>query len=157
MFRDNFDRPKVIQVLNKILESELAGIVRYTHYSFLIYGSNRIPIVQWLRAQASESLLHAQEAGELITDLGEHPSLAIGKLLETYNHDVMAILRESMEHERTALGYYYELHDLVKDRSVLLEEYARAQIQAEEKHLAEVDKMLRNPGELHRWDEAKKD
>ncbi len=137
-----------VKILNKILENELAGVVRYTHYSFMIYGYNRIPIVGWLRSQASESLAHAQQAGELITGLGEHPSLSIGHLLETHNHDIGAILLESLEHEKEGLNAYRELLELVKDKSVVLEEYARQMIHDEELHIMEVNKMLRKPGDI---------
>lgn len=136
------------KLLNKILETELAGVVRYTHYSLMIFGYNRIPIVDWLRSQASESLAHAQQAGELITGLGEHPSLAIGHLLETHNHDIGAILLESLEHEKEGLNAYRELLELVKDKSVVLEEYARQMIHDEELHIMEVNKMLRKPGDI---------
>jgi bacterioferritin len=136
------------KLLNKILETELAGVVRYTHYSLMIFGYNRIPIVDWLRSQASESLAHAQQAGELITGLGEHPSLSIGHLLETHNHDIGAILLESLEHEKEGLNAYRELLELVKDKSVVLEEYARQMIHDEELHIMEVNKMLRKPGDI---------
>ena len=56
---------KVIDSLNRILELELAGVVRYMHYSFMIFGHNRIPIVAWLRDQANESNAHAVLAGEI--------------------------------------------------------------------------------------------
>ena len=144
----NFDVAKVVDILNRILEMELAGVVRYTHYSFMIYGYNRIPIVSWFRKQAEESLLHAQEAGELLTSYGEHPSLKIGPLLETHKHDMESILKESLEAEREALELYRGLLDLVKEKDVLLEEYARKMIVAEETHAAEVDKMLRKPGDV---------
>jgi bacterioferritin len=143
------DKRKILGVLNHILEMELAGVVRYTHYSLMVYGYNRIPIVSWLRAQAQEGLGHAQQAGELITNLGEHPSLAIGPLLETHNHDIGAILRESREHEQKTLELYGELLVLAEAaKSIMLEEYARQMIQAEEMHLGEVDKMLRKPGDI---------
>jgi bacterioferritin len=138
----------VIRALNKILELELAGVVRYTHYALMVYGYNRIPIVSWLRGQASESLDHANKAGELITQLGGHPSLTIGPLLETHNHDIGDILRESLDHEKASLVCYKELLKLVEGDSVMLEEYAREMIYAEELHLGEVDKMLRKPGAL---------
>src|SRR5687767_10449771 len=54
------DQDKVVTTLNRILEQELAGVVRYTHYSFMVFGFGRIPIVSWLREQANEALLHAQ-------------------------------------------------------------------------------------------------
>jgi bacterioferritin len=138
----------VVAVLNRLLEAELAGVVRYTHYSFLVFGFGRIPIVSWLRAQADESLLHAQQVGEWITTLGDYPSLGIGPLLDSHQHDIAAILRESLESEGQALDLYRELLRLVEGKRVGLEEFARQMIQAEEVHAAEVDKMLRKPGEL---------
>lgn len=140
------EKDQVVGVLNRILEAELAGVVRYTHYSFLVFGFGRIPIVAWLREQATESLLHAQQAGEWITTLGAYPSLAIGKLLDSHTFDVAAILRESLEAEMGALKLYRELLALVEHRSVALEEYARQMIHLEELHAGDVDKMLRKPG-----------
>jgi bacterioferritin len=145
MSADLFDRSKVIAALNKILETELAGVVRYTHYSFMIFGPNRIPITGWLRGQATESLVHCQEAGELITHLDDHPSLAIGPLLETHKHDIFSILEESLAHEEIQLGYYRDLLALVEGKSVLFEEYARRMIAEEETHIGEVRKMMRKP------------
>lgn len=145
---DNGSNTPVVKALNKILEMELAGVVRYTHYALMIYGYNRIPIVSWLRGQATESLDHANKAGELITHLGGHPSLSIGPLLETHNHDVGDILRESLEHETASLDCYKALLKLVEGKSVMLEEYAREMIYTEELHLGEVDKMLRKPGDV---------
>ena len=141
-------KPKVVELLNKIMEMELSGVVRYTHYSLMVFGYGRIPIISWLRDQAQESLDHAQKAGELVTHMGEHPSLKIGPLLETHRHDIGDILRESLDHEREGLALYKELLANVEGRSVWLEEYARGMVLAEELHLGEVDKMLRNPGQL---------
>ena len=139
---------KLIASLNHILELELAGVVRYMHYSFMIFGHNRIPIVAWLRDQSNESNAHAVLAGEHITALGGHPSLKIGSLLETHQHDVNEILKEAHEHEKEGLGAYYELLRLAEGKSILLEEYARDQIAAEEMHLADIRKMMRKPGSI---------
>lgn len=136
-----------IDALNQIMELELAGVVRYTHYSLMVYGFNRLPIVSWLKGNATESLDHAHKAGELVTLLGGHPSLKIGALLETEQHDTGDILRESLQHEQTALAAYYQLLEIATDTSVLLEEYAREMIVQEELHLDEVNKMLRRPGD----------
>lgn len=138
-----------IKALNKIMELELAGVVKYTHYSLMVYGYNRIPIVSWLKGNADESLAHAHKAGELVTLLGGHPSLKIGSLLETEQHDIGDILRESLAHEKVALTAYYDLLKVAEEiHSVLLEEYAREMIVQEELHLDEVNKMLRKPGDL---------
>ena len=142
------NKTETLNILNRILEVELAGVVRYTHYALMIFGHNRIPIVSWLRDQAAQSLDHANQAGEMITALGEHPSLSIGRLLETHKHDVGAILRESLELEQEGISLYKELFTLVEGRSVMLEEYSRKMLYEEEMHAAEVDKMLRKPGDV---------
>jgi bacterioferritin len=142
------EKQAAISALNQILELELAGVVRYTHYSLMVYGFNRIPIVSWLKGNAGEGLNHAQRAGEMVTLLGGHPWLKIGALLETEQHDVGDILRESLEHEQAALAEYYGLLKIAAGKSVLLEEYAREMIVAEELHLDEVNKMLRRPGAI---------
>lgn len=142
------EKQEAIQILNHIMELELAGVVRYTHYSLMVYGYGRIPIVSWLKGNADESMAHAHKAGEFVTMLGGHPSLKIGPLLETHKHDIGDILRESLEQEKSTLEAYYQLLRLTEGKSVSLEEYAREMILLEEIHLDEVDKMLRKPGEL---------
>ena len=146
--KEAYDKAKVVGLLNRILETELAGVVRYTHYSLMVFGYNRIPIVSWLREQATESMAHAQQAGEMITALGEHPSLSIGALLETHKHDVGDILREALENERAGLQLYKDLLAQVEGKLAWLEEYARQMVYAEETHASEVDKMLRRPGDV---------
>src|SRR5687767_14175220 len=145
---ESFDKAAAVKLLNEILETELAGVVRYTHYALTVFGHNRIPITSWLRGEASTCLIHANEAGELVTHFGEHPSLKIGALLETHKHGINDILLEALEAEKAGLTLYKKLLDLVRDRSVLLEEYARKMIAEEERHLGEVNKMLRKPGEI---------
>src|SRR5438132_10573824 len=149
-------KTSVVDTLNKILEMELAGAVHYTHYSFMVYGYNRIPIVKWLEAQADESMAHARAAGELVTQLGAHPSLGIGPLLETHKHDIGDILRESLEHEKKTLVEYEKLMELVQGDDVMLEEYARQHIYLERLHIGEVDKMLRRPGDIESVDKSGK-
>jgi bacterioferritin len=146
-------RQIAIEALNRIMEMELAGVVKYTHYSLMIYGYNRIPIVSWLKGNAEEGLVHAHKAGELVTLLGGHPSLKIGALLETQKHDIGDILRESLEHEQTTLAEYYNLLKIAEGNSVLLEEYAREMIVQEEVHVDEVNKMLRRPGAIEQFKE----
>lgn len=144
-------KKQVVDTLNRILEMELAGAIHYTHYSLMVYGYNRIPIVGWLEGQATESIAHARAAGEMVTQLGEHPSLAIGPLLETHKHDVGDILRESLGHERSTLEHYERLLDLVQGEDVMLEEFARQHIALEVQHIGEVDKMLRKPGDIEQF------
>jgi bacterioferritin len=152
MAEDKFDRQGAVALLNQIMEAELAGVVRYTHYALMVFGHNRIPIVSWLRGEANTCLEHANEAGELVTHFGEHPSLKLGGLLETHKHGINDILIESLEAEKAGLELYRKLFDLTRDRSILLEDYARRLIAEEEQHIGEVNKMLRKPGDIGQYE-----
>ncbi len=147
---------KAVEILNRILEMELAGAIHYTHYSLMVFGYNRIPIVSWLEQQATESMAHARAAGELVTQLGAHPSLAIGPLLETHRHDIGDILRESLGHEKKTLVEYENLLELVQGEDIMLEEFAREHIYLERLHIGAVDKMLRRPGDIESVEKTSK-
>lgn len=137
----------VLVKLDRILEAELAGVIRYTQYEFMVFGYSRIPIIQWLESQATESLLHARQAGEMITHLGGRPSLKVGQPLARPKNSIGDILRDALEHEQDAIKLYRELLEQVQGHSIVLEEYARRQIGTEELHIGEIEKMLRRPGD----------
>ena len=141
---EELDQAKVCEILNQIMEYELAGVVRYTHSSLMVSGPNRIPIVEFLQSQATESLDHAQQAGEFLTGLDGHPSQKIAKIEETNRHTIKDILEEGLEHELYALNLYKKLLSSVENKSIYLEEYARAQIGEEEQHSLELKIMLKD-------------
>lgn len=140
----DLDLKTTTDILNSIMEFELAGVVRYTHYSLMVTGPYRIPIVEFFKAQATESLLHAQQVGEILTGLEGHPSQRIAPIEESYQHSVQMILEESLNHEKKALDLYKQLLNVVENASVYLEEFARTQIGTEELHYLEIKKMLRD-------------
>ena len=139
-----FNKEKVIDKLTEIFDLELSGVIRYTHYALMIFGPNRLPLIDFFKAQATESLDHANMAGEHITGLGGHPPLNLNEIKETFKHDISEILQESLDHERKAVDHYYSLLSFVDGKSVYLEEYARGMIGQEELHLLEVEKMLKS-------------
>ena len=134
----------VCNILNEIMEYELAGVVRYTHSALMVSGPYRIPIVTFLKEQATESLLHAQQAGELIVGLDGHPSQKIARIEETNRHSIRDILEEGLMHELHALSLYKKLLSSVDNASVYLEEYARGMIGEEEQHSLELKAMLKD-------------
>ena len=135
---------KVCDILNRIVEMEMAGVVRYAHSSLMVRGPYRIPIVTFLQEQATESLDHALQAGEYITGMDGHPTQKIAHIDESHDHSVLQILMESKEHEEKAVDKYKELLMEVADASIMLEEYARGQIGMEEQHALEIRKMLQD-------------
>jgi bacterioferritin len=141
------DRDDAIKTLNEILETELAGAVRYTQYSLMVFGHGRIPIMSWMRDQAAESLAHAAAAGEEVTTLGGKVSLGIGELVGTHHPSVDEMMQEMLGHERHGVALYERLLAQVEGRSVPLEEYARDMIRSEALHIAEIQKMARQRGD----------
>ena len=135
---------RTCEILNEILEYELAGVVRYTHYGLMVTGPYRQPIVDFMKAQAAESLTHAEQAGEIITGLGGHPSQKIADIEESHKHDIRQILEESLAHEMAAVSLYRKLLAEVENHSVYLEEYARTMVGQEELHTLDLRKMLRD-------------
>ena len=138
------NKDKVVKKLSEIFNLELTGVIRYTHYALMIFGANRLPLIDFYRQQAKESLSHADMVGEHITGLGGHPPLNTGDIKETHKHDIKDILNETLEHERKAINSYYQLLELVKDKSVYLEEFSRSMIGQEELHVLEIEKMLKD-------------
>ena len=144
MANNEINTNEVCDILNEIMEYELAGVVRYTHSSMMVSGPYRLPIVTFLKEQAAESLMHAQLAGEKIAGSDGHPSQKIAKIQETNRHTIKDILEESLEHELHALSLYKKLLSSVENKSVYLEEYARSQIGEEEQHSLELKIMLKD-------------
>jgi bacterioferritin len=142
-----FKKEKVLELLNRVVELELAGAVRYTQYSLMIFGHARIPIMGWMREQAIEALLHATQAGEEVTTLGARVSLKIGEVAGTDHDSVDDILQELLAHERRGIDLYRELLKLSEGHSVSLEEFSRQKIRNEEMHAAAIEKMLRRHGD----------
>lgn len=139
--RNGTDKKKVVEKLNKILELEISGVVRYLHYALMITGPNRIPIVKWFHDQANEAFGHASLIGEKITALGGHPSLKVSAVPETKTHQVLDILKESLHFENQAIEMYHEVLEIC-GTDVALEELIRDMIRKETEHVEEVIKML---------------
>jgi bacterioferritin len=135
-------KQEILAHLDRILEAELSGVVRYLHYSFMIFGPNRIPITGWFRGHANDGITHAVAIGEKITALGGHPSVKVKPVPETNNHTILEILKESLEFEHEGVKLYHGLLKLV-DGDVALEEMVRGLIQEETAHIEEVEKMIR--------------
>jgi len=141
------NKTEAVEVLNRIMELELSGAVRYTQYSLLVFGHARIPIMSWMREQAAEALLHASQAGEEVTTMGARISLDIGELAGTHHESVDDIMQELLIHERKGIELYRRLLKLSQDCSIALEEFAREKIRNEEMHVSEIEKMLRRRGD----------
>ena len=141
---DDLDRPRTNELLNRVMQAELAGVVRYTSYALIIVGPNRLPLVEFMKRQATESLAHALQVGELLTGLDGIPAVTIQDIDGPSPGTMSDVLQASLDHELGALKLYKDLLMEVEGRSVYLEEFSRSQIAAEELHVMELRKLLRD-------------
>lgn len=142
----SYQNKSVLSLLGDIYKSEMSGINRYLHYSFMIVGYNRIPIQAWFRDNAKEAMDHATTVGEKITSLGGHPPVASATIVETNLHTVQQLLEESLKFEEEAIVMYKKLVSMATELGdVALEEMARDFVRQEVEHADEVRKMMRKP------------
>ncbi len=135
---------KPLEILQTIMEFELAGVVRYTYYSLVVTGSYREKIVNFLKEQANESLTHGQLVGEFLVSLNGSPKIGIAPIPEINDFSAKNILAASLANEKQALELYKLLLESAKDVNVAIEEFARNMIEEEGSHHLEIEEMIRN-------------
>ncbi len=133
----------LIDQLNRLLAMEMEGVNRYLHHSFMVFGWGREPIVNYLRANAQESLQHAIQLGEKIVSLGSQPNIEAQKAWETKSLNVQEMLESNLEAEKAAVDGYLALLKLIPENEVALEEYARGMVREEQEHVEELQKYVR--------------
>ncbi len=134
---------KLIQALNKDLEKEMAGIVRYLHHSFIVFGPNRGPLVQMFRTQAQESMAHAIQLGEKITALGGHPTVKVDQVFEPGYQSVEDMLSEDLKAEKAQLELYTKQLKEVGEYNLPMKLMLEQIIVSEQTHVEEMEKYLR--------------
>ena len=140
-------KEKLIKALNKDLEREMAGIVRYLHHSFIVFGPNRGPLVQMFRDQANEATAHAIQLGEKITALGGHPTVKVDQVFEPGHQTVEDMLAEDLKAEKQQLGLYTEQLREFSDENLPMKLMLEQIIISEQDHVDEMGKYLRTSNE----------
>ena len=135
---------KILDRLNEILANELAGSLMYLHYSYYIYGHARIPIVDWLRGNASEGLTHATEVGDQIIYFGGDPATfpAADKFPAKFG-SLDEMLRTALKFEKETFDMYAALLKDVEDSNLMLRVFLENKIMEETGHIQEIELMLR--------------
>jgi bacterioferritin len=121
---------------------EIETAIRNLHFSFLIFGPSRKPVVEFFRDEVEESIRHATMLGEKITALGGLPAIRVRAVHEPQGHTLEAILKESIRHEEEAVATYTKLLELVKEDAPLRVLFEN-QVLEEQEHVEELRKYLR--------------
>jgi bacterioferritin len=138
------DQQKTLDLLQNIMEYELAGVIRYTYYSLVVTGSNRTAIVDFIKEQAEESLTHAQRVGEILVSLKGNPKPRSTEIEEIEEKSVKNILIASQNHEQKAIEMYKELLSSVRENNPELIEFISDMIEEEGSHHLELEQMIQN-------------
>ena len=121
----------------------MAGIVRYLHHSFIVFGPNRGPLVQMFRTQATESMDHAVQLGEKITALGGHPTVRVDQIFEPGYQSIEDMISEDLKAEKAQLQLYTEQLREFGDQNLPMKLMLEQIIVSEQIHVDEMEKYLR--------------
>lgn len=119
------DKQAAVEVLNRILHMELSGVMQHFHHRW---------VSRWLRA----SRPRAVAIGQHIASLQGGTAVDVGELMEEALAGSADILNAALAHEEERVSEYRKLLEVVEGRSVGLESFARTQIAADERMLAEL-------------------
>jgi bacterioferritin len=109
------DRPRVVEVLNEVLATEIVCVLRYKNHYFMASGINAQPVAQEFLQHATEEQQHADWVAQRITQLGGTPNFN-PEGLATRSHAQYAegatlerMIREDLVAERVAIETYSEI------------------------------------------------
>ena len=109
------DLPRVIEVLNEVLATELVCVLRYKRHYFTASGINAQPVAAEFLQHATEEQGHADLVAQRITQLGGSPNFN-PEGLATRSHaqydesrTLTAMIREDLIAERIAIESYSEI------------------------------------------------
>lgn len=111
-------------LLNQILEARLSGVIRYTNYSLMISGRDRLTFSNFFTEQTNHSLRQAQEVGRILMALNERPTLSSDFAPEPSRQSAQEMLLRSLNHERQLLHLHRDLLQTVQCNNAALEDFA---------------------------------
>jgi len=135
------ERDIKIRKLNELFAEEVEAAIRYLHLAVTLKGLDRLTVEKVLQEGLKETLEHAQVLGEKIVELGSAPRMSIKLELPAERCNGTDALRHALAFEQEALSAYRELLADVGD-DVALEEFVRAQIATESRHVAGLSLLL---------------
>lgn len=134
------NREQVIADLNEILSLEYTAVLQYTYEEFVLKGLERQQFAPMFRAEATESLGHAQMVGAKIVALGGEPTTEIGPV--DRSTELRAILENNLRLETRAAELYTRALQHVGDDDVALRVMLENQVEIERGSVEELQKLL---------------
>lgn len=136
------NKKAIIEILNKGMQIEYASIWHYPRLARLITDREAARLFSKL---GQDSVQHASQTSRMLRSLGASPEEnLLGSLREPDKGDILPILRNMLEQEKTAARLYQEAAGLADDYS--MRTWLAEQVKEEQQHAAIVENIIKRLG-----------
>jgi len=150
------DRPRVLQVLDEVLATEIVCVLRYRNHSFMASGIQAKPVAAEFLKHSNEEQMHVDWVAQRITQLGGRPNydpegLATRAHAEYAEGDTLtAMLEEDLVAERIAIETYSEIVRWLGDDDPTTRKVIENILAMEETHADDLANLLETVGGAER-------
>jgi bacterioferritin len=151
------DLPRVLQVLNEALATEIVCVLRYKRHYYTASGIHAGTVAAEFLEHAAEEQQHADLLAERIVQLGGEPDFN-PDTLSTRSHaeydasdDLIEMIKEDLIAERVAIASYTEIVQWLGDGDPTTRRVFEQLLAQEEEHADDLRSLLeRLPADLKR-------
>lgn len=147
---------RAIDVLNRVLASEIVCVLRYKLHYYMAQGLNSEPIAQEFNQHAADEQLHADQVALRITQLGGTPNFNPEGLLtrsaSTYGDagELVEMIEEDLLAERVVIMWYAEIARWFGEADATSRRLMEDLLAKEEEHANDLADLLVNVQHTHR-------
>ncbi len=142
------DRPKVLQLLNEALATEIVCVLRYKKHYFMASGIDAPQVAAEFLQHANEEQGHADQISERIVQLGGEPNLSPEGLLSRSHSEYVEgenlkeMIQENLVAERIAIDSYGEMIRYIGDDDPTTRRMLEGILAMEEEHADDLADLL---------------
>lgn len=146
------DLPRVIQVCNEALATELVCVLRYKRHYFTATGINAEPVAAEFLQHAAEEQAHADQIAARIVQLGGSPDFNPDTLTARSHAqydasgELLDMIREDLVAERVAIASYLEITQWLGNGDPTTRRMFEGILEQEEEHADDLVGFLEKMG-----------
>jgi bacterioferritin len=142
------DINQAIDVLNKVLASEIVCVLRYKRHFYMATGINAEPVAQEFLQHANDEQLHADQVALRVTQLGGAPDFDPEGLLTRSvaqykpGENLIDMIKEDLVAERVVIMWYGEIINWFGEKDSTSRRLMEDLLAKEEEHADDLAGML---------------
>lgn len=142
------DIDQAIDILNKVLASEIVCVLRYKRHFYMATGINAEPVAQEFLQHANDEQLHADQVAMRITQLGGAPDFDPEGLLTRSvaeykpGDSLVDMIKEDLLAERVVVMWYGEIVRWFGDKDTTTRRLMEELLAKEEEHANDLADLL---------------